>query len=624
MSVVPGSDLIALLLALQKDNGWGTIDVDAGTTHTCIYVANGKPVFAEEGTLTDALGRLLVREGVLTTEQYVAILERMTERIVGSEPMRFGEVAVELGFLTVQQVHDALAAQVQQKVIRALSQPDAKFTFRASRDWAGEVGRFTSDVEPLVLHVAATFDEDRVNALLRPDDVTVPRLSAPADEIATTLRLGTSETRWLSKLDGSASTRDLLDSTEVEASPILCALVLCGMMTLEKPAVPSLVPPAPPARSRTAPRRRLIRPAQKPSAPDVAPESTAESREKAAVALKQLWESRRDKEKTAPPVTPKNPQEARLLAEGAFQHGVAHLHGGNFARAVEQLKRAVELVPDAKEYALHAQWAEYATQTTLDETQRRKALVELGAAASAALGELPDLGFAHYVLGQVRLFAGNEDQAKKFFRRARQLDPALVDAERQLRILELRKSKDAAPPTPVAATAPAEPTTKRAVEATAAAPSRARTLVLAGGLLVVVIAAAVVLWPSRPAAPPPAAATTTQKPQPAPPPPTVVPSATPSIAPSAAPSVAPSAAPSIAPSAAPSIAPSASQSASDGFGELSTGPAGRGHRLLVDGHSIGEGPGPFRVRCGAHTVQIGSAGSPKRVEVPCGGTLRVD
>lgn len=351
--------------------------------------------------------------------------------------------------------------------------------------------------------------------------------------------------------------------------------------------------------------------------PEPTPEAAAEAREKAAAALKQVWEARRDKEKSAAPVTPKNPQEARLLAEGAFQHGVAFLHGGNFPRAVEQLKRAVELVPGAKEYALHAQWAEYAADATLDEAQRKKALVELGTAAGAALGELPDLGFAHYVLGQVRLFVGNEDQAKKFFRRARQLDPALVDAERQLRILELRKSKDPASPPAASAAASPAPTPKQATAA--ALPSRTRTLVLGGGLLVVVLAAAVVLWPSKPATPAPFP--TTQKPQPPAPPTTTVPSTTakPTVTnlPSATPGVAP-------PSVMPSTAPSASQTAGDSYGELSTGPAGRGHRVLFDGHSIGDGPGPFHVRCGAHTVQIGSAGAVQHVEVPCGGTLRVD
>jgi hypothetical protein len=99
-------------------------------------------------------------------------------------------------------------------------------------------------------------------------------------------------------------------------------------------------------------------------------------------------------------------------------------------------------------------------------------------------------------------------------------------------------------------------------------------------------------------------------------------SATPSASASALPSATASA--SVVPSA--SAAPSASASAppTGDYGELSTGPSGNGHRLIVDGRSVGDGPGPYRVRCGAHTVQIGSHGKEQSVDVPCGGKLRVE
>ena len=439
MSVSKGEDLIRTLVALQRDKAWGTIDVDAGSTHTCIYVADGKPVFAEEGTLSDTLGRFLLREGVLSDTQYATILTRMTERLVESEPMRFGEVAVALGYLTVQQVHDALAAQIQQKVIRCLGQTQATFTFRASRDWAREVGRFPSDVEPLILHATATFDEERIDTLLRVGEPAFARLVGDAEALAATFHLGASEARWLSTIDGTRSTRELLAGTEIDAGAILSALLLSGHLTLEgRTAAPVEVAVGGVSRPTQAARRRLILPPRISSKAPAPHEPSPEARAKAEANLRQLWETRRARTPAAP--SPKTPQEARLLAEAAFQLGLGHLRTGALGRAAHELRHAADLLPDAPEYSLHAQWAEFANeQSSLDEAQRRAAMNALVTSAEALLEQVPDLGFAHYVLGQLQMHDGHDEAARRYFRRAHRLDPELVDAERRLRIREARK-----------------------------------------------------------------------------------------------------------------------------------------------------------------------------------------
>jgi hypothetical protein len=49
----------------------------------------------------------------------------------------------------------------------------------------------------------------------------------------------------------------------------------------------------------------------------------------------------------------------------------------------------------------------------------------------------------------------------------------------------------------------------------------------------------------------------------------------------------------------------------------------KGHRIYVDDHVAGEGPEPLRVRCGPHTIRLGSAGRELSAVVPCGGVVRV-
>ena len=108
-----GTSLVRALLDLQREKKWGTLEVEGAGTRTRIYIADGKPVFAEGGTLSDTLGRMLVREGAIMAVQYTAVLARMIENFSHGRAMRFGEAAIALGLLTSKQVQESLAAQLQ-------------------------------------------------------------------------------------------------------------------------------------------------------------------------------------------------------------------------------------------------------------------------------------------------------------------------------------------------------------------------------------------------------------------------------------------------------------------------------------------------------------------------------
>jgi hypothetical protein len=62
-----------------------------------------------------------------------------------------------------------------------------------------------------------------------------------------------------------------------------------------------------------------------------------------------------------------------------------------------------------------------------------------------------------------------------------------------------------------------------------------------------------------------------------------------------------------------------------------------GHRIFVDGRRAktppeqqqkedesADGVAPLRLRCGSHLVQIGSGGTPERIEIPCGGEVQLE
>ncbi len=61
----------------------------------------------------------------------------------------------------------------------------------------------------------------------------------------------------------------------------------------------------------------------------------------------------------------------------------------------------------------------------------------------------------------------------------------------------------------------------------------------------------------------------------------------------------------------------------DTQGKIRTEKRASGHRIFVDGKVVGEGPGVYSVRCGAHRVRIGSKGKSAIVDVPCGSEISI-
>lgn len=56
---------------------------------------------------------------------------------------------------------------------------------------------------------------------------------------------------------------------------------------------------------------------------------------------------------------------------------------------------------------------------------------------------------------------------------------------------------------------------------------------------------------------------------------------------------------------------------------LNTSQAAPGHRIFVDGRAIAETPASVEVGCGKHQVQLGSAGTVRTIDLPCGQELSI-
>ena len=132
--------------------------------------------------------------------------------------------------------------------------------------------------------------------------------------------------------------------------------------------------------------------------------------------------------------------DATALARAAFEsevlarEGDKLLRGNRFDRALEHYDSALELTPDEPDVQAAAIWCRYnlSPRGRADAVSTEKQLADIVANA-------PMVARGHYFRGMVLKDLGAVDPAIAELTRAVEIDPRLVDAERQARVLRMSK-----------------------------------------------------------------------------------------------------------------------------------------------------------------------------------------
>jgi tetratricopeptide (TPR) repeat protein len=124
-------------------------------------------------------------------------------------------------------------------------------------------------------------------------------------------------------------------------------------------------------------------------------------------------------------------------AELSFKKAVAALNSGNHAQAIEALRKAIEKKPADPDYAVYLTWA------TFDDPRATKSALaqESMARIQTFLTDHPQFGRGHYWIGMIWKFLDDEKKAEASFKAAIGHDKTLMEAERELRLLRMRRER---------------------------------------------------------------------------------------------------------------------------------------------------------------------------------------
>jgi CheY-like chemotaxis protein len=437
-----GVSLAELLVELKRRRSSEVVEIRAAGVCTAIYLRNGDPIFAEGGSLQETLGRQLVRRGAIGQEDYARVVARLTEGVIQHESLRLGEVLVELGLLSAAEVYDALAFQVQDKIIACFQWEHFAYELHEMLDDPQDLGIYQCPpTEALVLSgIREHYGPDRIAGDLGEHAAAIPVLRQSVEALVPLFQPTPPEQKLLRAIDGVRTVAQIRDSgvlDPIHAGQVLAALAAACQLSFRKKAVE-------PRRETTRPSPPVRKPKPPPQRPAAAPASEAKrvplariplvsSRERTFDPLVQL----RRRMGLAPSPGAASPKQSRLEAENAFNSGLRFLRESALPGALREFRRAVELVPAEPEYRLLEAWLEY--RTTPDGEPKRLASAKVRACAERVLEASRTSARAHSVIGQLALAEGDDENAERHVRLALRYEYGDVEAQRALRILEKRK-----------------------------------------------------------------------------------------------------------------------------------------------------------------------------------------
>ncbi len=426
-----------ILVDLGERAETGVLEIRAEGVCTSIHLHRGNPVFAEGGSLHDTLGRLLLRRGEISETEYVRVIERMTETLVDNEPLRMGEVLVELGMLTPNDVYDALVQQVSEKIIACFRWPRFSHSFHPLEAISEEMLAYeVPSLEALLLAgLKAHFGPGRVELLLRPHSGRYPALRISAAETGNRFQMSPAEQKFLLEVRGDRTVAQMQRDSCLDAAhagQVLTALVVAREVVLNQ------------ARSAAKPDRAASRP-RTPTAQARAT-GTVETRvgrrrdprRKGHDSLGQLFGRLQKMPESKLPSRPSDERQTRLEAERAFRSGMVLLLQNMMPGAQREFARAAELQPSEPEYRMYESWVGYLTAR--GEEDQTLARAKAQACASRLLQDRKESPRAHSILGRLAHSRGELDAAERHFRMALRYDPDDHDAQRGLRLLMQRRT----------------------------------------------------------------------------------------------------------------------------------------------------------------------------------------
>jgi hypothetical protein len=221
------------VLALVAQAGWrGELTVRDGEHNRSVFIEGGNAVSAITDVEEERIGRIMYRFGAVDEMQHRAILERCQQSAGDSVPQKYGEIGIELGFVTQKQVYTYLARQVEEVLLATMTVADGMYCFLDGFDENALMSRHSLSLNGVLMDGVTRMDEMRYFRQRIPSADYVPERAPNRGEP------GKEFLKVWEQVDGLQSVGELgraLGLGEFETTKQLFQLVQSKHVTMQRP-----------------------------------------------------------------------------------------------------------------------------------------------------------------------------------------------------------------------------------------------------------------------------------------------------------------------------------------------------------------------------------------------------
>ncbi len=133
---------------------------------------------------------------------------------------------------------------------------------------------------------------------------------------------------------------------------------------------------------------------------------------------------------------------ALFQADSTFRLGQQLLERGKIGAARDRFGECFELNPDSAEFRVHLAYTEFLLLPRNDKgiPKDKSSVLRAQEEIQLAITTLPQFADGHVMMGRLHMDMGRIDEARRSFKEALYVAPKNVQAQRQLRLLNMRKT----------------------------------------------------------------------------------------------------------------------------------------------------------------------------------------
>jgi hypothetical protein len=218
-----------ILVYLNRKRETGTLTVRTPTFTKKVYLHKGDAVFASSTDEDDRLGETLTKVGKITMEQYDRSVEFLKKT-----GKRQGEILVELGYLTPQEIIWGVKYQIRDIIYSLFELEEAEYEFNEEEISSSEIITLKMSMANLIYEGVKRINN--LNSIRRelPDMESVLKLSADPVSLFQDIVLSTMDKKMLFLIDGKKTVKELINISSNSFQAMKSLYILCSTGILEE------------------------------------------------------------------------------------------------------------------------------------------------------------------------------------------------------------------------------------------------------------------------------------------------------------------------------------------------------------------------------------------------------